>query len=714
MRFMISRLFILLMTAQLAAAAEQTLEDWQAFPSATAKTNLATARRGADGWLELQVQKGAGRAGIELEPAAGTWDLTAFAEIAVPVRNLTSRNLRVILRVDDDHSRNLQTVQHKGGYFEALLSPGHESAWLVVPLSDGKTSPLAEKFLSMVGKPCEFVRRGIVQGGAVTRVSVFVPDPEAEQALSIGPVVARGVPAPLRDWSEARTFPFVDEYGQYLHRDWPRKIHSDTDFVERRQAENADLDANPRPKDWDRYGGWTGGPKLQATGWFRVEKQNDAWWLVDPDGHLFWSHGVVRVGTRIRVGGIYRGTPLPDRETFMQLPPKDSPLGAFYGTQPQATRGYYVGRDNHAIYDYLEANLFRKYGPQWPAEYARQAQLRLASWALNSIANSSDPAIYLQQQTPYTAIVYSAPLGRSEFRIEGSTGAWGKLPDPFDPAWREQMNRTLQSELKASVNDPWCLGFFVDNELHWGDTCHLAEATLASPANQPAKQRFVAWLREKYSTPSALNANWGTQHASWNDVLASTLLPDRKKARTDLEAFSEQILDAYFRGCREAVKAAAPNHLYLGCRFAGWGNAMVMRTAARYCDVVSVNRYTRTVADLALPDGLDRPILIGEFHFDAMDSPMHPAGLVLVANQADRARSYRTYVRSALENPAVVGTHWFQFYDQPTTGRFDGENYQTGLVDIADTPYSETIAACREMGRNLYRIRSARAAASRP
>jgi agarase len=41
--------------------------------------------------------------------------------------------------------------------------------------------------------------------------------------------------------------------------------------------------------------------------------------------------------------------------------------------------------------------------------------------------------------------------------------------------------------------------------------------------------------------------------------------------------------------------------------------------------------------------------------------------------------------------------------DQHTTGRvYDEENYQIGFVDIADTPYPETIAASREVGQLLY------------
>ncbi len=84
---------------------------------------------------------------------------------------------------------------------------------------------------------------------------------------------------------------------------------------------------------------------------------------------------------------------------------------------------------------------------------------------------------------------------------------------------------------------------------------------------------------------------------------------------------------------------------------------------------------------------------------------MFHTGLVRTANQAERAAAYAGYVRSGLGNPHVVGTHWFQFCDQPTTGRGDGENYQIGLVDICDTPYPETIRAVREVGTTMYEFR---------
>jgi hypothetical protein len=137
-------------------------------------------------------------------------------------------------------------------------------------------------------------------------------------------------------------------------------------------------------------------------------------------------------------------------------------------------------------------------------------------------------------------------------------------------------------------------------------------------------------------------------------------------------------------------------------------NELAVRAAAPYCDVISYNIYRRTVADLRLPEGVDKPAIIGEFHFGALDRGMFHTGLVPTADQNARAAAYRDYVTGALRHPQIVGTHWFQFGDQATTGRGDGENYQIGFLDVCDTPYPETIAACREVGYGLYGTRTGR------
>jgi len=131
----------------------------------------------------------------------------------------------------------------------------------------------------------------------------------------------------------------------------------------------------------------------------------------------------------------------------------------------------------------------------------------------------------------------------------------------------------------------------------------------------------------------------------------------------------------------------------------------LIKIAARYCDVVTFNRYRFSAEDLLLPEDVDKPIIIGEFHFGALDRGHFHTGLRSVANQEQRAEAYSQYVKGALKNPQIVGTHWFQYSDQAFTGRGDGENYQIGFIDICDNPYPEIVAAARRIGYDLYRIR---------
>ena len=83
----------------------------------------------------------------------------------------------------------------------------------------------------------------------------------------------------------------------------------------------------------------------------------------------------------------------------------------------------------------------------------------------------------------------------------------------------------------------------------------------------------------------------------------------------------------------------------------------------------------------------------------------HP-GLRAARDQAHRGELYSAYVRSALQHRLIVGTHWFQYGDQSTTGRGDGENYNIGFIDIADVPYPAMVGAAREMGAQMYTLRS--------
>ena len=546
---------------------------------------------------------------------------------------------------------------------------------------------------------------GTLDRSAVRQVAVYINKPLLPHTWSVRRIVAKAgggaaSARPVPAWAKMKPdqfFPFIDEYGQFKHREWPDKVHADADLARQREKEESDLAAHPGPKGWDKWGGWADGPQLPKTGGFSTTKWNGKWWIVDPDGHLWWSHGPVRVTPSCAT------TPLDGHDHwFARLPAKEEPEAEFYSTRDKLLFPYYARWKKYRIYDFSAQNIARKYGAGWYETWSALAHRRLRSWGCNTLANSSDRDICLMDRTPYTDRyeIHSRP-------IAGHKGGWWDFCDPFDPSFRAEA-RQKTVEYRRQFEDPWCFGFFVDNEHHWGQAGTLALSTLKSPADQPCKRVFRDRMKAKYGEIAKLNAQWRTTYADWDDFLTVTTTPDPKAAKEDLEAFTVEIAEEYYRIIREELKRAASGKLYLGCRWAGGAPLFTVKAAAKYCDVLSYNIYRRHLREFKLPDGIDKPILVGEFHFGALDRGPFCPGLILLKDQEERGRTYVDYVRSALEHPQFVGVHWHQFSDQATSGRFDGENMQVGWTDVCDTPYWETVRALREVGYDLYPIRAGR------
>lgn len=574
------------------AAAERLLVDFGA-------TRVPVKPLGAEAAVvdgALTVTFPSAGAGVSLEPD-GAWDLSAFVAVVVALENVGHEPVTL--------TGTLNNRQMTSGF---LHLPAGRSGTMQILLPRNKTALTdrrKDQFRGMNGVP----------GGHVSHWDC--PDPARIESLvlrdldgvSVGATVrittiqARGRYAPLAPGQEKAFFPFVDRFGQFRHGEWPGKIRAVDDLTAARAREAEDLAAHPGFAERSRYGGWLAGPKLEATGHFRTEKVAGTWWLVDPEGHLFWSHGITGVHTR---GGT---TKVTGREHYFEAIPD-----AFLDK-----KGLGLGA----------VNLRAKYGADWRTQAAELAHQRLRSWGMNTIANWSDMAVCAQGRTPYVVAIHYG-------WDKAAARAWK------DPALlRQALSRCLQSERGTTSEDPWCIGYFVDNELRWHE--------VMSP-------------------------------------------------------------EQYFKIVRDVIKEAAPNKLYLGSRLHGQmqplgGPRHAAAAAAKYCDVLGINRYRFSPADLRLVKGADLPILIGEFHFGALDRGLLHTGLRAVPSQEQRAHAYTHYVTQALKHPNIVGTHWFQYRDQAVSGRADGENYQIGFIDICDTPYPETIRAARAIGRTMYELR---------
>jgi hypothetical protein len=679
---------ILVILAGACAAAERieprTLFDFgPGFDVRIIETKDAQASVTEAGTLRVEAGHTAPWPSVALKAPEGRWNLSPYEYILLEVANRGKERVTVHCRVDNpgaDGTNRCITDQ-------VAIDPEAIQTLTVriFPVPWKLDKPL--ELVGMRGAP---VHAGKIDTADVTQLLLFLDHPKTDCVFEIDNIRAGGRVEIL----DASTFlPFIDELGQYSHKDWPGKTHTVEELAAQGRAEEEDLKAHTRPKNWTKYGGWADGPKLKATGFFRVQKHKGKWWLVDPTGKLFWSHGIDCVRP-------VNATPITDRERyFRNLPGKDSTFAQFYGEAARAPLGYYKDHAPYRTYDFTRANLLRKYGEDFEQIFADVTHRRLASWAVNTIANWSDEKIYLLRWTPYTATI-----SFDARRLEGSEGYWGKFYDVFDPSFEANLRQRLEREKGQTAGDPWCIGYFVHNELAWGDDISLSIATLISPADQPAKIVFVEDLKAKYETMEELNQAWGTDYTSWAALLQSQKAPDKAKAKPDLEEFYSKIAETYFSTIRRELKRAAPEQLYLGCRFA-WVNDRAARAATKFCDVVSYNRYTYSVQDTKLPDGIDMPVIIGEFHFGALDRGLFHTGLRRTESQKDRAEKYAAYVRGALRNPYLIGTHWFQYLDQPTTGRGDGENYQIGFVDICDKPYPEIVQAAREIGSSMYEYR---------
>lgn len=620
-----------------------------------------------------------------LSPENKPWDLSSYYRVKADVANVGDEAMQVELFVGNDPDGLLRW--YCSDYID--LAPG-ESKTIVVDLAwtPWVFKPQIE-VNGLRGVPGK-IKADLTKVTELTFCSRYNTQPNN---FTIDNVRAVGK---YEERNPDDFFPFVDEFGQYSHKDWKGKMHSDSELKEKAKSELAYLSKAAGPKERGKFGGWTAGPKLEATGFFRTEKKDGKWWMVDPEGYLFWTAGLNCVASDAVDTGI------SDRENyFADLPKKEGEFGQFYGEGTHASHGFYKDKLPYETYNFYQSNLYRKYGEDWLATFQDVAHKRIKDWGMNTIGFVSDFGATRQGRTPYVGSVwiYETP------KIEGSTGFWGKFHDVFDPTFRTAVRNSVENQ-KEGANDPYCIGYFVDNELSWGLLGSLSIGTLQSLATQPAKIEFVNDLKAKYSEIEKLNAIWGTAHTSWDALLQATTPPNQEKAKVDLVDFYGKIADTYFRTINEELKKVAPNQNYLGCRFAWANNDVVLTAASKYLDIMSFNKYEYSIADFSLPEGVDKPVMIGEFHFGSLDRGSFHIGIKKAKDQAERGQMYKDYIQGALRHPNIVGAHWFQYIDEPNTGRFDGENYNVGFLDICDNPYEELIEKVRETTYSMYEYRT--------
>ncbi len=504
----------------------------------------------------------------------------------------------------------------------------------------------------------------------------------------------------------------IDQYGQHALLDWDTKIYSDEDLLAAAAREDEELirmiAENEARGDRTVYGGWKNEEyKQEATGSFYTTKINDQWTIIDPEGYPYFSTGVdiVRItDARTWIAG---------REyMFTDLPAKNSELGDHYQSGT-STPGIPIGAPASGDqFNFYSANLERKYGDDWENERAAKAVERFKAWGMTTIGAWSEKHLFYgsgeQYNMPYVAFILSAGWPNSNVaKLNG-------VPDPFDPSFEKafRANVVYYAGQYGVDEDVFCMGVYVDNEFGWGQSVAVSPVVNAvfsvdaTATTAYAKRHFIEVFVDKYETVENLNAAWGSSFETWEDLNAPY---SGSIAEEDRSLILYEVADGYYTTVHDALEELMPNTMYLGSRNTEWGTPVeVIRAAANHVDILSFNCYRDIPIREKFSYGeYDLPIIIGEFNFTTTENN----GMIGIHEtpqntEAERAQSYQTYIEAALKSGNIVGAHWFQYYDQPLTGRaWDGENSGSGFVSITDQPYTQLVDAAREIHAQMYDIK---------
>jgi len=657
---------------------------------------------------------------LRLTPQTGAWDWSQSGMMSLRLQSAMNWAVTVYVQIQSNNGQTLTSrVDLPAGPAQTLLVPLVATSPLSQGMKAGPPMPMTVdgQRILLASSSGELDRSQVVS------VSLWMDQPKAAQSLLLerfgvqdGDAVTRAVYGNL-----------VDAYGQSARSKWPEKISNDEQLKSVAAKEQQQLKtwlAEREKSSLDKFGGWNKGPAFKASGFFRTEKRDGRWYLVTPEGHPFYSLGVNTVSPQVNQ------TYVAGREwMFESLPKPDEPLASHFGegdnrggNGADQGRGYGNGR----WYDFYGANLQRLYGEPCAAQahaeppaapckatvdqqkWATHTLDRLQAWGFNTVGNWSADSLADAERVPYTL-----PLSIVGDYTSISTGSdwWGGMPDPFDPRFAMATERAVAIAARDHRDDPWLIGYYADNELAWagpGDDPQsryaLAYGTLKMTTDVPAKRAFLKQLRDKYRNQAGLSKAWGIDLPAWELMEDPGFVPpmpnpEHPEIENDFKYFQKVFADTYFKTISDSLKWHAPNQLLLGGRFAT-STPEAVASCAQYCDVLSFNLYTlkpQDGYDFAALRALDKPVLITEFNFGSSDRGPFWGGVTQLAKEEDRGPAYANFLKQALSEPSIVGVHWFQYLDQPVTGRLlDGENGHFGLVGITDLPYQGFVEAVRK------------------
>jgi len=270
----------------------------------------------------------------------------------------------------------------------------------------------------------------------------------------------------------------------------------------------------PQTVKLSRYGGWLE-RRAAATGFFRTEKINGRWWLVDPEGYLFISVGLCSV----------RNTDVLDEKTF--------------------------------------ATKFAT-----PAKWAETTGALLISKGFNSLGCWSDWRPFRDGPRPMPYFPRWNFMSTYKSQRDPKFGARGyphECMPVFDPAFESFCDKHAK-QLAATKDDAYLVGHFSDNELPFRPD--LLEYYLKLPASDPGHQAAAQWWAKRRGVSKRRMTRADKDaflqlvaHRYYSTVAAAIRRHDPNHLYVGSRIHGRTIVEPVFRGAR-AVDVMSVNYYH--------------------------------------------------------------------------------------------------------------------------------------------------------
>ena len=405
---------------------------------------------------------------------------------------------------------------------------------------------------------------------------------------------------------------------------------------------------------YDIYGGYTGGEKYEATGYFYTKKIGDRWWTIDPLGYPFYRVACVTIGT---------GSDIQTKNALAKY-------GSMEGwAQATTDRLYELG--------------FNSAG----------------GWSrIDELSKANNPLS--QTKVLYVVRSYASSLAL-DIGKSGHTEFYAGVMPVFDPDFVTSARNTVANETKGYAGVSSIYGWFGDNDLP-ADLRMLDNSLKLDPSDKRFAYSYAnAWTFMYMKT--------GKEDVSLNDVTDELRKEYRAMVYDKYFYVVADALERYvpmhqFIGCRFVDNCFKDEY--------------IMRVAGAYCDVVTLNYYSVWQGDANLLANLQKwsgkPFAVTEWYAKGMDvwekdnriTNKSGAGWT-VRTQTNRGHFYQNYALQLLECKGCVGFDWFQYIDNdPDNLGADLSNRDSnkGIVNTAHEEYTELTAIMAQLNHQKYNL----------